>query len=246
MPDVGQLFLNGKDRINIGFALNDFLEFVVQIDLVVQIIHFTKADVVAILFGIVYLGQQKRFWIFGLDRRVHITPEFNRNHFGHVIAKSIDAFVNPVKRDVSELLPRIRNVLALPKGEMGLVIALVVISGKCRKILGSVGPDAVVHLDGLIPVVLVRLYRARSVSCPLGGNLLELAVNEFVLFTTQRFVISKRRKLESLAGNVVKVVVAFVFNRCVVVGAKILYARRIGHALVTAGNVIGNDVNDHL
>ena len=43
------------------------LSFVVKFHLVVQVIHFSEVDVIAVFLGIVHLGEQKRSGILHLD-----------------------------------------------------------------------------------------------------------------------------------------------------------------------------------
>ena len=223
LGDVEHLGMHRRNAVRGRFATPDRLQRVIETNLVVQVVHAAELQVVAVQVGVVNLGQQERIVVGRLDRGVEVAPELDRHHLRHVVTESIHPFRGPVQRDVTELGPAVRYIF--PGPEFGVLADRPVTRfiGQLFERIAAIGPYAVVHLDGFIPVVERRLRCARAVTGPLGGRLIELAVDERVGLTAKRrVVVRKLGYLEVFADNIVEVVVPGPFDRRVVAGTEVL------------------------
>ena len=132
--DIFQAFLNWNDMISGASTLHDVFKGIIKLHFIIQIVHFSKINVLSVGFGIVDFCQKESFWVFHFDGRIHVTPKFYRYHLCHVIAKPVHSFLCPEKGNISEFNPGIRDLLALPKFKMLAKIFLSKLSRKLRKI----------------------------------------------------------------------------------------------------------------
>ena len=145
-------------------------------------------------------------------------PELCRHHLGHVAAEAVDALRCPVEQYVEHLLPGVGQRVEVAHSA-GVVV------------------DAVVQLDGLVPVVASRCVVEAVVAGGLRGCLrvwLRLAMIEVEVGR------------EALSGTVVEVVLRVEALRGVVALAEVADALGLADAVVLSCHVVGHEVDDHL
>ena len=111
-------------------------ESIVEVDFVVEIVETAVIDVVAIEAYVVDFGDEYHMRVFFLHKRYCPFPELHGHHVSHVAAETVDSFGAPESEDVEHLEPCVRGGREVP----GAVTVV----------------DAIVELNGLVPVVASR------------------------------------------------------------------------------------------
>ena len=93
-----------------------------------------RGKIMAVFRRIINLADKNDVLEFLLDDRRGVRPELCRHHLSHVATETVNALLGPEKQNVRHLEPCIRNGV-----EMTDATCIVI--------------DAIVQLDGLIPVV---------------------------------------------------------------------------------------------
>ena len=120
--DVRQALQDRHQIVCGALALQDVLQRVVELYLVVEVIHLSLLDVVAVEAWVVHLRQKEGIGIRLFDMGVEVGPELDRDHFGHVKSEAIHSLAQPELGDVFELFPGIGHLFPLPKCVMGAPI----------------------------------------------------------------------------------------------------------------------------
>src|SRR5690554_1446443 len=129
---------------------------------------------------------------------------------------------------------------------MLLNVFLIETLGKKGEILAAIGPDPVIDLYRLVPVVKMGSGKAGAIARPLGGIFLEFTIGQRMLLPSQRTVIVfGKRYLETLSRIVVEVVVPAVSDCHIVLGSEIANPCRIVFSLIFPGHMVGHNVYDH-
>ncbi len=163
-------------------ALHHMFYRIIKLHFVVQIIHFSFKNILAIQLWIIYFGHQKCIRTLHFNSSIHITPEFYRNHFSHIITESVYTFAQPKQGDFFKLFPRGRNVFIFPKIKMLLMIPMSGIFWQRIKIFMSFRTHAIVYFNGLVPIILRRLRISCSITCPFCWRLRKLRICTCRLF----------------------------------------------------------------
>ncbi len=176
MLNISYILLYRYNMIRRAFALHQVFQGIIHGHFIVEIIHFSQMDIIAVHSRIIDFSKQKRIWILVFDGRIHKTPELNRNHLSHIKTEAIHTKIKPIQSDVTKLLPRIRHLLVLPECIMIRPFLRIETSRQLLKIFGSIRTNAVVNLYSFIPIIETRLGHSRSVTGPFGWIFIKLSV----------------------------------------------------------------------
>ncbi len=157
MLNVGQFVLDMNNGIGTAVSLHNGFEAVVELDLVVEIVHFPLPDVIPVDMGLINLGQQKGIGFDHFNGTVHIAPEFHWHHLGHIVAESIHTLVQPVKGNIPVFCPGIWHLLILPIGMVNLVGFILIASRKDIKIFLSFRIHSEIDFYRFVPVIHIGL-----------------------------------------------------------------------------------------
>ena len=146
-----------------------------------------------------------------------IGPEFGGHHLCHVAAESVHAFLGPEEQDVCHLQPCRGH-----GGEVGLAAGAIV--------------HAVVQLHRLVPVVA----RGPGIEVVVARHL-----GRRFLVGNVRAMLRVETRVETLAGNVVEIVVGVEGLCRVVVSAEVPHPFGAGIAGILPRHVVRHEVDDH-
>ena len=108
-----------------GVTADDVAERVIESHLVVEIVETTRVDVVAVLVGIIHLGNEDDIGKLLLDLGNGIVPELHRHHLGHVATEAVDALGRPEEEDVEHLVPCVGNGVEVVARVVDVIHAIV-------------------------------------------------------------------------------------------------------------------------
>lgn len=145
-------------------------------------------------------------------------PEFYGYHFGHVAAKSVDAFLGPVLEYVVHFVPCVGDWVEVACVSVGVVYS-------------------VIEFDGFVPVGDAYPGVKFVVACGSG----RVFVVGFVPACVEVEVAAKL-----FAGEVIVVVLGGEWYVCIIVLSEVFDALGRGIGVVFAGEVVGDEVDYHL
>ena len=193
-----------------AFSANDIAQAVVHADLVVEPVE-TGIDVTAIERRIIDFADENEVRISVFDLRNRPFPKSDGHHENHVATEAVDALRCPEKQDVEHLLPRVGNRVEM----LGTTACVAII-------------NAVVQLDGFVPVVTVR------------------TIGKLVVSSGFRRVFVVVFKFQGLIPEIIIIIVDGKMHRRVVVLAQIALIFGLTNRLILPCNMIRNEVDNHL
>ena len=198
------------------------LQRVVEFYLVVEVIHLSLLDVVAVEAWVVHLRQKESIGIRLFDVGVEVGPKLDWDHFGHVKAETIHSLAQPKLGDVLKLDPGIGYFFSFPKSVMRLDIKCGGFFRKGHKVLDPIWAHPIVDLDGFVPIVKIGLGETGTIAGPFGWKFIKLSIAQGMCRTAQGLVaIFGSRNLKSLARQVVEIVVLCVSQVGIVLRTKV-------------------------